>query len=49
MNVTSVTSKEDDTMTYLELAPVIDTAYALALAVILFIVVRNNGAAKSGK
>lgn len=36
-------------MTYLELAPVIDTAYAVALAVILFIVVRNAGASKSDK
>jgi|GEM_PF-5387307 len=36
-------------MTYLELAPVIDTAYALALAVILFLVVRNSNATKSGK
>ncbi len=29
-------------MTYLELAPVIDTVYAVALAVILFIIVRHQ-------
>jgi hypothetical protein len=29
-------------MTYLELAPVIDTVYAIALAVILFIIVRHQ-------
>jgi hypothetical protein len=45
----NVTAKEDDTMTYLELAPVIDTVYAIALAVILFLVVRNGAASKSEK
>jgi hypothetical protein len=36
-------------MTYLELAPVIDTAYAIALAVILFIIVRHHHIGKSDK
>lgn len=35
-------------MTYLELAPLIDTVYAIALAVILFVVVRQHQAGKSG-
>lgn len=34
-------------MTYLELAPVIDVVYAIAIAVILLVVVRQQQARKS--
>ena len=33
-------------MTYLELAPVIDSVYAIAIALILFFVVRQRAAGK---
>jgi hypothetical protein len=41
--------EENDTMTYVELAPVIDSAYAVALAVILFVIVRQRVSGKSDK